>query len=82
VLVPLSRVQQDEVANPITQDWKDDAGEGTYFYDPFAVLCNATQCPLELDGKVLYLDNNHLSMPGVRLLEPSLIALVTQILDK
>jgi peptidoglycan/LPS O-acetylase OafA/YrhL len=81
-LIPLSRADQDEVANPITQDWKDDAGEGTYFYDPFTVLCNATECPLEQDGKVLYLDNNHLSMPGVRLLEPSLIALVTQILDK
>jgi peptidoglycan/LPS O-acetylase OafA/YrhL len=81
-LVPLSRADQDAVANPITQDWKDDAGEGTYFYDPFTVLCNATECPLEQDGKVLYLDNNHLSMPGVRLLEPSLIALVAQILDK
>ena len=80
VLVPLSRVQQDEVANPITQDWKDDAGEGTYFYDPFPVLCDATQCPLERDGKVLYLDNNHLSMVGVRLLEPSLIDMVNQIL--
>ena len=81
-LVPLSRADQDAVANPITQDWKDDTGEGTYFYDPFTVLCNATECPLEQDGKVLYLDNNHLSMPGVRLLEPSLIALVNQILDK
>ena len=81
VLVPLSRQQQDEVANPITQNWKDDAGEGTYFYDPFSVLCNATECPLELDGKVLYLDNNHLSMVGVRMLEPSLIAMVNQILD-
>jgi peptidoglycan/LPS O-acetylase OafA/YrhL len=81
-LVPLSRADQDAVANPITQDWKDDAGEGTYFYDPFTVLCNATECPLEQDGKVLYLDNNHLSMPGVRLLEASLIALVAQILDK
>jgi peptidoglycan/LPS O-acetylase OafA/YrhL len=81
-LVPLSRADQDAVANPITQDWKDDAGEGTYFYDPFTVLCNATECPLEQDGKVLYVDNNHLSMPGVRLLEPSLIALVAQILDK
>jgi peptidoglycan/LPS O-acetylase OafA/YrhL len=80
VLVPLSRVQQDEVANPITQNWKDDAGEGTYFYDPFTVLCNATECPLEQDGKVLYLDNNHLSMVGVRLLEPSLIDMVNQIL--
>ena len=81
-LEPLSRADQDAVANPITQNWKDDAGEGAYFYDPFAVLCNATQCPLEQDGKVLYLDNNHLSMVGVRLLEPSLIALVNQILDK
>ena len=81
-LEPLSRADQDAVANPITQNWKDDAGEGTYFYDPFTVLCNATECPLEQDGKVLYLDSNHLSMPGVRLLEPSLIALVNQILDK
>ena len=79
-LVPLSRADQDAVANPITQDWKDDAGEGTYFYDPFTVLCNATECPLEKDGKVLYLDNNHLSMVGVQLLEPSLMNLVNQIL--
>ncbi len=79
-LEPLSRADQDAVANPITQNWKDDAGEGTFFYDPFTVLCNATECPLEQDGKVLYLDNNHLSMPGVRLLEPSLIDMVNQIL--
>jgi hypothetical protein len=80
VLVPLSRVQQAEVANRFTQDWEDATGEGTFFYDPFTVLCNATECPLEQDGKVLYLDNNHLSMPGVRLLEPSLIDMVNQIL--
>ena len=79
-LEPLSRADQDAVANPITQNWKDDAGEGTFFYDPFTVLCNATVCPLEKDGKVLYLDNNHLSMPGVQLLEPSLINMVKQIL--
>ena len=35
---------------------------------------------LEKDGKVLYLDNNHLSMLGVQLLEPSLINMVNQIL--
>jgi hypothetical protein len=80
VLVPLSRVDQDAVANPITQNWKDDAGDETYFYDPFEVLCDATECPLERDGKVLYLDNNHLSMVGVRLLEPSLIHMVNHIL--
>lgn len=79
-LEPLSRADQGAVANPITQNWKDDAGEGTYFYDPFTVLCNATECPLEKDGKVLYLDNNHLSMVGVQLLEPSLINMVDQIL--
>jgi hypothetical protein len=79
-LAPLSRADQDAVANPITQNWKDDAGEETYFYDPFEVLCDATECPLERDGKVLYLDNNHLSMVGVRLLEPSLIEMVNQIL--
>ena len=79
-LAPLPRADQDAVANPITQDWKDDAGEGAYFYDPFAVLCNSINCPLEQDGKVLYLDNNHLSMVGVRLLEPSLIDMVNQIL--
>ena len=79
-LEPLSRADQDAVANPITQNWKDDAGEGTFFYDPFTVLCNATECPLEKDGKVLYLDNNHLSMAGVQQLEPSLINKVNQIL--
>ena len=79
-LESLSRADQDAVANPITQNWKDDAGEGPFFYDPFTVLCNATECPLEKDGKVLYLDNNHLSMPGVQLLEPSLINMVNQIL--
>ncbi len=79
-LTPLSRADQDAIANPITQNWKEDAGEGTFFYDPFMVLCNATECPLEKDGKVLYLDNNHLSMPGVKLLEPSLISMVNQIL--
>ena len=79
-LEPLSRTDQDAVANPITQNWKDDAGEGTFFYDPFTVLCNSIECPLEKDGKVLYLDNNHLSMVGVRLLEPSLIDMVNQIL--
>jgi hypothetical protein len=78
--VPLSRADQDAVANPITQEWKDDTGEGTFFYDPFTVLCDATECPLEKDGKVLYLDNNHLSMAGVQLLEPSLINMVNQIL--
>ena len=81
-LVPLPRAPQDEVANPITQDWKSDAGESVFLYDPFPVLCGVTECPVEKDGKVLYLDNNHLSMVGVRLIEPSLIAMVDDILGK
>ena len=81
-LVPLPRAPQDFVADPITQDWKSDLGDSAYFYDPFNVLCSASECSVASDGKVLYIDNNHLSMPGVRLLEPSLIALVNQILDK
>lgn len=80
VLAPLSRQQQDAVANPITQDWKSDSGAGVFLYDPFPVLCNETECPVEYNGKALYLDNNHLSMVGVRLLEPSLIDMVNQIL--
>ena len=79
-LEALSRADQDAVANPVTQNWKSDTGDGTYFYDPFTVLCNANECPLEKDGKVLYLDTNHLSVVGARLLEPSLINMVNQIL--
>ena len=80
ILVPLSRVPQDEVANPITQDWKSDTAADVFLYDPFPVLCDTTECFVEKDGKALYLDNNHLSMVGVRLLEPSLIEMVNQIL--
>ncbi len=81
-LLPLPRGPQDEVANQITADWKEDLGEEVFFYDPFAVLCNEVECPLTNNGKVLYLDNNHLSMVGVRLIEPSLIAMVDDILGK
>ena len=66
----------------MTADWKEDLGEGAYFYDPFTVLCNEVECPLTDNGKVLYLDNNHLSMVGVRLIEPSLISMVDDILSK
>ena len=81
-LFPLPRAPQDAVANQMTADWKEDLGEGAYFYDPFTVLCNEVECPLTDNGKVLYLDNNHLSMVGVRLIEPSLISMVDDILSK
>jgi len=79
-LAPLPRQQQDDVANQMTQDWKSDSSADVYLYDPFPVLCNVSECPVERDGKVLYLDNNHLSMVGVHLIEPSLLAMVDQIL--
>jgi hypothetical protein len=79
---PLSRAEQDAVADPITQDWKNDTSPSTYFYDPFTVLCNDIECPITQDGKVLYLDNNHLSMTGVRFIEPSLMQMVNEILAK
>ena len=79
---PLSRAEQDAVADPITQDWKNDTSPSTYFYDPFTVLCNDVECPIMQDGKVLYLDNNHLSMTGVRFIESSLMQMVNEILAK
>ena len=50
---PLSRAEQDAVADPITQDWKNDTSPSTYFYDPFTVLCDDVECPITHDGKVL-----------------------------
>ena len=79
---PLSRAEQDAVADPITQDWKNDTSPSTYFYDPFTVLCDDVECPITHKGKVLYLDNNHLSMTGVRFIEPSLMQMVNEILAR
>ena len=81
-LQPLSRAEQDAIADPITQDWKNDTSPSTYFYDPFTILCDDVECPITHDGKVLYLDNNHLSMTGVRFIEPSLMQMVNEILAR
>jgi hypothetical protein len=79
---PLSRAEQSAIADPITQDWKNDTSPSTFFYDPFTILCDDVECPITHDGKVLYLDNNHLSMTGVRLIEPSLMQMVNEILAR
>jgi hypothetical protein len=79
---PLSRAEQSAIADPITQDWKNDTRPSTFFYDPFTILCDDVECPITHDGKVLYLDNNHLSMTGVRFIEPSLMQMVNEILAR
>ena len=79
---PLSRAEQSAIADPITQDWKNDTSPSTFFYDPFTILCDDVECPITHDGKVLYLDNNHLSMTGVRFIEPSLMQMVNEILAR
>ena len=36
--------------------------------DPIALLCSESYCPYSLDSKLLYFDNNHLSINGATLL--------------
>ncbi|WP_416306692.1 acyltransferase family protein [Neptunicella sp. SCSIO 80796] len=40
--------------------------------EPFKVLCNETGCPSIINGKVLYFDDNHLSLWGSKLLVDSI----------
>jgi len=42
---------------------------GVILIDPAAVLCDDTRCEYERDRLALYLDNNHLTAQGARLLE-------------
>ncbi len=66
----------------VKQEWFLDSGEESIFYDPFSVMCSEIECQVESGNKALYVDDNHLSMVGVRLIEPSLIAMVDDILGK
>jgi hypothetical protein len=38
--------------------------------DPASALCEGTRCLLAADGRALYVDHQHLSVAGARLLEP------------
>jgi hypothetical protein len=78
-LVPISRDSQ-VLSEEVKRNWEEDVDSDVIFYDTFTELCTERECWVEKDGKVLYVDNNHLSMVGVRLLEPSLIDMVNQIL--
>ncbi len=50
--------------------------------NPDTTLCNATGCPIALDGQVLYEDTNHLYYGATKLMEPQLSALVNSLLTE
>jgi peptidoglycan/LPS O-acetylase OafA/YrhL len=78
-LNPIPRGSQ-VLSEEVRLDWAEDADSEVIFFDTFNDLCSESECWVEKNGKVLYVDNNHLSMPGVQLLEPSLIDMVNKIL--
>ena len=71
-LLPLLRSAQEDLRRDATSRWIADSDPSTVFYDPFDALCDKEFCFTEVDGKSVYLDNNHYSMTGSKLIEPSL----------
>ena len=51
---------------------------GAVMWDPLPVLCDATLCPAQRDGRPLYFDGDHLSGYGNRVLLPSLQQVLRQ----
>ncbi|EMI49437.1 O-antigen acetylase [Stenotrophomonas maltophilia AU12-09] len=51
---------------------------GAVMWDPLPVLCDATLCPAQRDGRPLYFDGDHLSGYGNRVLLPSLLQVLRQ----
>ena len=72
VLEPLDRKAQTEMRAPYFKDLVSNSDAKTIFFDPFDSLCNKEICFTEYDGKALYLDNNHYSMAGSKLIQPNL----------
>jgi len=70
-LLPLSRSAQEDLRREATTRWIADSPADTAFYDPFDSLCDKDFCFTEVNGKSVYLDNNHYSMTGSKLIEPS-----------
>jgi peptidoglycan/LPS O-acetylase OafA/YrhL len=56
--------------------------DGLNFPDPAEVLCKSGMCITRLEGKSLYIDSNHLSPPGIRLLKDLLTPVFVMALDK
>ena len=78
-LSPISRSSQ-ALSEEVRSNWTEDAGSQVLYYDTFEDLCSQSECWVEKDGKILFVDNNHLSMAGVHLIEPGLKAMVNKIL--
>jgi len=47
---------------------------------PSDFLCDEAGCPLELHGRLLYADDNHLTLGATQLMEPQLSKLLTSVL--
>jgi hypothetical protein len=52
-----------------------------HVYDPLTLLCHKDWCRAEKNGQLLYLDNNHLSISGSKLVGQDLSNFVTKILQ-
>ena len=79
-LEPLDRKAQTEMRAPYLTDLVSDSDAKTIFFDPFDSLCNEEICFTEYDGKAIYLDNNHYSMVGSKLIQPNLYKIIYSLL--
>ena len=79
-LLPLLRSAQEDLRRDATSRWIADSPVDTAFYDPFDALCDKDFCFTEVDGKSVYLDNNHYSMTGSKLIEPSFVKTLQSLL--
>lgn len=70
----LTNVQRREVMqllSGLTSRW-----QGVRLLDPINVLCDSTTCPAERDGRILYLDTDHLTASASRELLPATLPLL------
>ena len=80
-LEPLDRKAQTEMRALYLTDLVSDSDAKTIFFDPFDSLCNEEICFTEYDGKAIYLDNNHYSMVGSKLIQPNLYKTLDSLLE-
>jgi hypothetical protein len=50
------------------------------YFSPNGVLCNGSGCPLEIQGKLMYVDDNHLTNAATKLLAPQVSSLLSSLL--
>jgi len=79
---PLLRDEQENLRSISLMKLHSDFTSATSYFDPFDALCNDSVCPTQNKGKALYLDNNHLSLAGIRLMEPFLVRNLRLLLEK